>query len=298
MRREREKRPKPARDPKVLADWNGLMIAAFAKAARAFGRADYLAAAARAADRLLSKLVLPDGSFLRCLDGEEARIPAFLDDHAFLAWGFLELYEAGFEIRHLESAAALVRRAVARFWDEASGGFFFAPDFMASEVPLRKKESYDGAVPSGNAAMMLVLLRVARMTGDPALDERAARTGAAFSRAIVRSPASHTLWMSALDLATGPAAEIVIAGRRHAADTAALFDIVRTSYLPNAVALFKPEDDPPAAKKLAELAPFVSEMRMVNGAAAAYVCSGFACRAPVTGPEELQALLITRSRTS
>jgi uncharacterized protein len=298
MRLAREKRPKPARDPKVLADWNGLMIAALAKAARAFGRDDYLAAAGRAADRLLSLLVSSDGTFLRCLDGGEARIPAFLDDHAFLAWGLLELYEAGFVPRNLEAAAALVRRAVELFWDEEAGGFFFAPDSPAPELPLRTKESYDGAIPSGNAVMMLVLLRLARMTGNPELEARAARTGGAFAGSIARSPSAHTFWMMALDLAGGPGVEVVVVGRRGAEDTEALLGVIRSSYLPNAVTLFKPADDPRDTERLSAIAPFVFGMEMVEGAAAAYVCSDFVCRAPVTGPDDLRGLLVTRSRTS
>jgi uncharacterized protein YyaL (SSP411 family) len=220
-----------------------------------------------------------------------------VDREERLAWGLLELYEAGFDLRYLEAARMLAGRAVSSFWDEAGGGFFFAPDTLASEIPLRKKESYDGAVPSGNAAMMFVLLRLARLTGDPGLEERAARTGAAFRAAISRAPAAHAFWMCALDLAVGPSVEIVIAGRRGGPDTEALLAVVRGAYLPRAVVLFKDPDAAEEGKRLAALAPFSAAMNPVNGRASAYLCSASACGPPVTGPEDLRALLVTRSRT-
>ena len=290
LRVERGKRPKPARDPKILADWNGLMIAALAKAARAFDRPDYLTAASRAADRILSDFLRHDGSFFRCLIDGEARIPAFLDDHAFLAWGLLELYEAGFDVRFLEAALALVRRAIDHFWDGVSDGFFFTPDTAAAEIPIRKKESYDGAVPSGNAVLMYVLLRLARMTGDPALESRASRTGGAFAAAVGRAPSAHTFWMTALELAAGASREIVIVGRPGADDTRDLLREAGAGYHPSAVVLFKPEGE----GALERFAPFVKGMKMVAGKAAAYVCANNACRKPVTAPAELRALLVTR----
>ncbi len=289
LRAAREKRPKPARDPKVLADWNGLMIAALSRAARAFDRPDYLMAASRAAGRILEALVLTDGSFLRCLVDGEAKIPAFLDDHAFLAWGLLELYEAGFELLYLEASLALVRRAIAHFWDERGGGFFFAPDTAAAEIPIRNKEFYDGAVPSGNAVMMDILLRLARMTGDPALEEKAVRTGGAFAATIGRMPSAFTYWMTALERATGQSQEIVVVGIPGKKDAEDLLRVIAGSYLPNAVVLFKREGD----AALERLAPFVKDMTMVEGSAAAYVCSNFSCQRPVTSPDALRALLVT-----
>ncbi|HLG43288.1 MAG TPA: thioredoxin domain-containing protein, partial [Planctomycetota bacterium] len=203
----REKRVRPHKDDKVLTAWNGLMIAAFAKAAQILDEPAYVQAASRAADFVLSKLRRADGRLLRRFRDGEASIPAFLDDYAFLVWGLLELYEAGFDARYLAEAAKLNREMLGLFWDAEGGGLYFdASD--GEKLIMRKKEIYDGAVPSGNSVAALNLLRLGRIAADAELERRAEAVFKAFSGDLTRAPSGHAQALIALDFAAGPAREI------------------------------------------------------------------------------------------
>ncbi len=277
--RAREKRPRPFLDTKILADWNGLMISALALAHRITGEIRYLRAAERAAEFVLTRMLASDGRLLHVSIEGSARVPAFLDDHAFLIRGLVGLYEAGYEPIHLERAMDLARRAFDLFWDDEGGGFFFAG---APEVGARRKETADGAVPSGNSVMLMNLLRLARLTGRPDLDERASRLTEAFALEVAADPRAHTEFLRGLDFALGPAREVVVVGKRGASDTRKLLDALRGAYIPNAVVVFKPTDEPETAGRLERLAPFIKDMGAGGGVAAAHVCSGGACLRPVT----------------
>jgi len=284
----RERRVHPHKDDKILTDWNGLMIAALAKAARAFDKPRYAEAAQRAANFILKTLRNPDGRLLHRFRDGQAALPAHVDDYAFLIWGLLELYESTFDVRRLEAALALNRDALEHFWDEQGGGFYFtATD--AEELLVRQKEIYDGAVPSGNSVAMLNLLRLARITGDPALEERAERIARAFAADVRRAPIAYTQLMVALDFAAGPSYEVVVAGDRQAKDTRPMLTALRSSFVPNKVVLFRPSDEEsPAITRVAE---FTRAQRATGGRATAYVCQGGACKQPTTDVAEmLQAL--------
>jgi len=286
--RVREKRARPLLDTKVLADWNGLMIAGLASVFRVTGEERFLRAAGRAADFVLTDMAAEDGRLRHVSIEGEARVPAFLDDYAFLVKGLIALYEAGFDPGRLEQALDLTRRAVALFWDDDGGGFFFAE---APEVGGRRKEIYDGAVPSGNSVMLTNLLRLARLTGLAELEERASRLAAAFAADVAGRPAAHTDFLRGLDVALGPSREVVVVGKRGAPETGSLLDTVKGAYLPNAVVLFKPAGEPEAAVRLERLCPFIKGMDAGGGRAAAYVCSGGACLRPVMSAAGLRDAL-------
>ncbi len=286
----RSRRVRPLRDDKVLTAWNGLMIAALAKASVPLGEPRLAQAAARAAAFIETHLLREDGRLLaRWREGEAAH-PAYLDDYAFLAWGSLELYEATFDPGHLERALALVEDMERLFWDEKEGGFFFTG---SDSEPLlaRTKEIYDGALPSGNSVAVLVLLRLARMTGRSQLERRADETVRAFGGSVSRLPGAHTQLLGALDFAFGPTREVVVAGARNAAETRALLDAARGRFAPRTVFLLRESGDAGAA--IAKLAPFTAGQGPVGGKAAAYVCENFACKAPVTDPSALASALET-----
>ncbi|MEI6633957.1 MAG: thioredoxin domain-containing protein, partial [Chlamydiota bacterium] len=197
-------RVRPHRDDKILADWNGLMIAALAKGAAAFDEPRYAASASRAADFILAKLLRPDGSlFHRYRDGAAA-VPGFLDDYAFLSWGLLELYEASFETRCLADVLSLTGTMLRLFRDEPGGGFFFraAGD---GDLILRSKEAMDGPYPSGNSIAVWNLMRLGRLTGDTILEERAEEAMRAFAGEVGAAPAAHAQFLSALHYARNPA---------------------------------------------------------------------------------------------
>ena len=281
----REKRVRPFKDTKVLADWNGLTIAALASVFRITGEDRYLRAAEGAADFVLERMRAPDGRLLHVFAEGAARVPAFLDDYAFLVKGLVGLYEAGFDPGRLEKALELTRRASELLWDEKEGGFFFAA--ADPELGARRKEIYDGAVPSGNSVMLANLLRLARLTGRQDLEEKASRLAEAFSPDIGGYPRRSTEFLRGLDFALGPSREVVVVGQGEAPDTRELLKALRGIYLPNTVGLFKPTDRAEAGRALERLAPFTKDMGVGGGRAAAYVCSGGTCRRPVSSAAEL-----------
>jgi len=272
----RAQRVRPLLDDKVLTDWNGLMIAALARAGAAFGEERHVAAARRAADFVLATLRTPDGRLLKRWRDGEAAFAGTLEDHAFLAWGLLDLYEACFEPRYLAAALELATTLQAHF-AAPEGGFFTSAD-DAEALFYRHRDAYDGALPSGNSVAAFVLLRLARMTGRSELEEAAERTLQAFG-SVAQRPAGHTLFLLALDLALGPSFEVVVVGDPAAADTRAMLAAFQQRYLPHLVLLQRPEGEAPP---ITALAPFTLDQRSRGGQATAYVCRDFACRAPVT----------------
>jgi uncharacterized protein YyaL (SSP411 family) len=284
----RANRSHPLKDTKILADWNGLMIAALAKAAWAFGRQDYAEAARAAAVCIRDKMTIQGKLHHRSAGGEVA-VPGFLDDHAFLVWGLLELYGATFEEDYLTWAVELCEEAIRSFWDAKEGGFFFTSAELHKDLPTRRKELYDGAIPSGNSVMAANLVRLGRLLGRQDLEEKAQRAVEAFSGKISQHPAAYTQLLCGLDFAFGPTREVVIAGRRDAPDTRAMFNVLKKGFFPDTVVLFRPIEgsDP----EIIKLAPYTKPMEAIGGRATAYVCSNYSCERPTTNPEELRALL-------
>ncbi|MEW6171570.1 MAG: thioredoxin domain-containing protein [Bacillota bacterium] len=287
--RFREKRVHPHKDDKILADWNGLMIAAMAKGAQVFDDPGYAAAAARAADFVLKVMRDERGTlYHRCRDGETA-VPAFLDDYSFMIWGLIELYEATFEVRYLQAALELNDTLLKRFRDDKDGGFYFTSD-AAEDVLVRRKEIYDGAVPSGNSVAMLNLLRLGLITADPALEQKASLLGRAFSGSVLEAPSAHTQLMAAVDFAIGPSYEIVIVGRPQAQDTQKMLSAVRSKFIPNKVVMARLEGEETA--QIGDIAGFVSGFSSQEGRATAYVCLDHNCRLPTTDTSKVLELLM------
>lgn len=288
----REQRVHPPKDDKILTDWNGLMIAALAEAAQVFDRPDYDAAARRAAGFLLTRMRTKDGRLLHRFRDGEAAIPGKLDDYAFLTWGLINLYESSFEIQYLQAVIDLQRVAVQHFGD-ANGGFFLTAD-DAEQLLTRPKESYDGAIPSGNSAELLDLIRIGRITGDPAYESAADKLLRAFSGDVENAASAHTALLSGLDFALGPSFEIVLAGTPGAPDLKALRATISRQFLPNKVVLFRPggESNPPVTNIAAFTKPQVS----IHNKATAYVCTNYVCKLPTTDPAAMLHLLTEASR--
>jgi uncharacterized protein YyaL (SSP411 family) len=273
----REKRIHPLKDTKVLADWNGLMIAALAKAGRAFNEEKYVQAAIRANGFVESEMRQESGALWhRWREGHKA-VPGQLEDYAFLILGLLELYESTLDCTYLKTALRYNGILDAAFRDEAGGGYFMTAD-DAEELIVRPKELYDGAIPSGNSVQMLNLLKLARLTGRSELELQATETGKAFGGMINRSPSNFSQALIALQFAEGETVEIVVVGERDDAETRAMLDYVRLHYKPGKVVLFK---DAANAGPLAALAPFTKAQEMVGGKPTVYICRNFACEKPV-----------------
>jgi uncharacterized protein YyaL (SSP411 family) len=284
----REKRMRPRTDDKILADWNGLMIAGLAIASRVFAEPAYERAARRAADFILSRMVTPGGRLLHRYRDGDATVHGMLDDYAFMVWGLLELYQADFGVGYLEGALGFATQMVERFWDGDEGGFYFTPD-DGEKLLARKKEVYDGATPSGNSVAMMDLVRLGRMTADSELEKKASKLAWAFSGTVAQAPSAHAYLVAALDFALGPSYEVVIVGRRDAPDTEAMLEALRRHYIPGMVVLFKSDSERSPA--IARLAGFTEPQVATEGRATAYVCRSHSCDVPTTDPAEMLKLL-------
>jgi uncharacterized protein YyaL (SSP411 family) len=274
----RENRVHPAKDDKVLVDWNGLMIAALARAGSVFSQPRYLHAAVKAADFILEQMKDEHGAlFHRYAKGERA-IEGFLDDYAFLVWGLIEIYEACFEEKYLEAAEELTKTMALRFWDDEDGGFYFTAEGAESAVP-RRKMVYDGALPSGNSVALLNLLRLAQLTGDSAYSDMAGRMTKVFSEDARRAPSAHAFMLVGVDFAVGPAYNVILVGDREEEGMQHLLGALKAGYLPNMVV------------SLRQAGKAGSGYEKIEGRATAYVCRGQTCMPPTNEPEKMLALL-------
>jgi uncharacterized protein YyaL (SSP411 family) len=260
----RERRPKPARDDKAISSWNGLAIAALAEAGRRLERREYVDAAAEAAGFLLRGPELARSQRAGRTSGA-----GFLDDHANVAHGLLELHVATGDLRWLEEARRLALAAVERFGDDEHGGFFLAPR-EGDGLVARKKELDDHPLPSGNAMLAHVLLRLARLYGDNELEHRAVGVFRLLRDAIPRAPSAFGWALCALELHFATPRELAVVGPPDS-------DVARAALAgwdPNAVVAVGP----------AEGVPLLEGKGLVDGRPAVYVCERFACRAPQTDP--------------
>ena len=284
----REQRIHPLKDDKILTSWNGLMIAALSKAYQVIGDQKYADAAMAAADFILTKLRGEDGRLFRRFRHGDVAYPGYLDDYAFLVWGLIELYESTFNIAYLEEAVALNKAMIDIFWDKKGSGLYFTG--KGNEALITKsKEAYDGALPSGNSVAAQNFLRLGRMTGNIALEQRAEQLIRSFSVEIKGYPMGYTQMLAAVDFIAGPSQEIVIAGDPVNKITQSIIRTVQEKFLPNKVVLL--HSDGSEGKRLEALSPFVKGMGPANQEPTAYVCEQYTCQAPVTEVGRLDELL-------
>ncbi|MDW8326656.1 MAG: thioredoxin domain-containing protein [Anaerolineales bacterium] len=279
----RSQRVPPALDDKVLAGWNGLMLAAFAEAAVALNRNDYRETARRNADFLLGTLRAENGRMRRSWRRGEAKLNGYLEDYTHVAEGLLALYEATFDARYFTAARELMETALAHFADAQAGGFFDTSDDH-EQLVLRPKDMQDNATPSGNAMAATVLLKLALYTGEARYAETAAQAIRAVGPMLARYPAGFGQWLCALTFTLGEAKEVALVGDPNEPDTRALLDVVFGAYRPFKVVALK---HPGAASPI----PLLDGREQLNGKATAAVCVNFVCRLPVTEPEALKAQL-------
>ncbi len=286
----RERRARPEKDDKILADWNGLMISALAVAGSALAEPAYLRAASEAAAFVLEKLY-SGGRLLHTYRAGSASVPGYLQDYAFLASGLEDLYEATLESQWIFAAKRLADDMLRLFWDEEHGGLYFSGK-DAERLFLRLKDTYDGSVPSGSAAAALLLLSLARRTGEQAYEDRALETLQAVAAELDAAPSAYPSFLAALDFALGPASEIVLVGERDDPELGRMREVVATRFLPRKVLLYRPLKR--TAPDIEEFAPFLSSLVPPGGRRAAYVCENRTCAAPVGSAEELAAILDAR----
>jgi len=274
----REKRIHPLKDDKILTDWNGLMIAALAKAAIVLDEPVYLDAAEKAAEFVLHSIAKGERLLKRYRNGVAA-LDAHLDDYAFMAWGLLELYEATFATKYLSQALDLMNIMVEDFWDDKNGGFFLGSD-QSEKLIVRSKTAYDGAIPSGNSVAVMNMVKLTRITGDTKWAELAEKTLRVFSEDVNRAPTGYTLMLTGFMFDTQNSKEIVIVGDSRNRNTTKFLHTIRASYAPHKVLLFK--DTSVSDNRLEQLANWTSTQNSINGKPTAYVCKNFACNQPTS----------------
>ena len=273
----REKRIRPHKDDKILTDWNGLMIAAFAKAGYILNEPKYIQVAEKAVEFILNQMKNSEGRLLHRYREGGADILAFIDDYAFLIWGLINLYEATFETSYLKNAIMLAEEQLKLFWDSSIGAFFFTAE-DAESLLTRQKETYDGAIPSGNSVAMLNLLRLAQLTGDDKYEKKADQIGRVFAESIRANPVAHTLMMVAVDYAVGPTYSLVIAGDSGKEDTIAMLNEVRKQFLPNKSLIFRSTED--LNPDIDNYSNFIQFFDKYDEKATAFVCINKTCKAP------------------
>jgi uncharacterized protein YyaL (SSP411 family) len=297
--RVRESRPRPELDDKVLTAWNGLMIAAYARAARVLGGGGaldqplegedpgvrHLRTAEAAARFLQETMWSPQARTLkRRYRRGHAAIDGFAEDYAYLVHGLLELVQASGNARWLRWAVDLQARQDELFGDAEQGGWFSTTG-KDDSVLLRAREEYDGAEPSATSVSVMNLLTLAHLTGNGHYREQAERGIASMGTRLAGQGRAVPLMAAAVAVALTPSGQIVIVGPAGRTDTQALWQQAQRSYRPFTVML--PVEPGPAQDALADMLPWIAGMRMIDGKATAYVCHDFVCASPTTDPERL-----------
>ncbi|MEI7434623.1 MAG: thioredoxin domain-containing protein [Methanomicrobiales archaeon] len=273
----RKNRVPPLRDDKVLTDWNGLVISALSRAARAFGNPWYMEAATGAADFILATMRSRSGElFHRYRDGQVG-IRGVASDYAYFCAGLLDLYELTCMPEYLEAAIGIEEYFTNHFLDGRTGGYFTSHEDEAGLL-VRQKEIYDGALPSVNSIAMKNLVRLGLMTTNKDYHARAWDLAGAFSTLVERSPSAYTEFLSSLDFALGPAASVVIVGDARAPGTVAMNAAINSRYFPSLVVLHRPGGDGPF--EIDRISGFTGEMKESGGKATAYICKNHACSYP------------------
>jgi hypothetical protein len=304
LRKKRTSRPRPHLDDKVLTAWNGLMIAAFSRAARVLeGGGRFLGDARRAAEFVHSTLW--DSTrrvLLRRYRKGQAGVEGYAEDYAYLTFGLLELFQTDGDPRWLEWAQTLQDRQNELFWDPVEGGWFSTTGRDES-VLLRLKEDYDGAEPAASSVSVLNLLTLAHLTPEPQTERPGAEAASAEATAKSLEPSAQVeltlgnfaaraaqsgrtvpMMLAALSTYHSGMPQLVIVGDGESSERQALIDVVRSRYLPSAITV---RVDSARRESLDRLLPWMAAMKERDGRPAAYVCRNFSCQAPATNREDL-----------
>ena len=290
---QRQRRPRPLLDDKIMVDWNALMIRAFSYGHQVFGDKRYESAAVDAARLIKEKLFsAQDTRLLRRMRDGEAAVPAQLSDYAFLVQALLDLYETTFDFAWLRDAIAFQALQDDLFGDTENGGYFETHG-SDSALFIKMKEAYDAALPTGNATAASNLLRLFFFTANGAFRDRAKATLRAFSKAMDDNPSIMGKMLAALLLDIGPVKQIVIAAPSSSPEAQRVVHEVRARFLPNKIIMLLSDD----AKELLldDRFSHLRDKTMLGGKPTFYLCDNFACKSPVHTAEDVIALLARRN---
>lgn len=273
----REKRVKPFRDEKILTAWNGLMMATFAASAAILESTEYLQIARKNADFVLENLQ-ENGYLLRTFKDGRGKLNAYLEDYANYADGLIELFQVSGDVKYLAEAKRLADVMIAEFWDEANGGFYFTASNHEA-LPIRSKEFYDNATPSGNSAAADVLLKLTKLIGDETYENYAAKIFNLNAARIKKYPQAFGRLLSALEFYLSPVKEIVVLGEKGNE----LEREIWREYTPNKVVVLSADES-----ENNKLIPLLHGRKLIDGKPTVYICENFVCRKPATSIEEMR----------
>ena len=285
--KKRQTRIPPQKDDKILTDWNGLLIAALAKAGVAFKEQKYTHLAINAYSFIKDKMTRDNKLQHSYRDGV-VKGDGTLDDYSFLVWGLIELYEATFEESYLIEANELNKIILKHFKDDKSEGFFFMPDFSET-VLVRKKEYFDGAIPSGNSVSLYNLARLAKYFNNLEYADIANKALSAFGAEAKEHPIGFMMFMVALGFLLNKSQEVVIVGDSDDKNIKEILNILSESYKPNCVKLFVD------TKRKSNISnPMLKDYKMLNNKPTIYICENYACKEPITDVSQLREMVITQ----
>ncbi|SDH25727.1 hypothetical protein SAMN05192534_10362 [Alteribacillus persepolensis] len=280
----REKRVHPHKDDKILTSWNALMVAALAKAGRVFQQERYLKEAERAFQFIESKLTEGGRLMVRYREGE-VKYKGFVEDYANVLWAALELYESSLDLVYVKKAKHYGDQLIHLFWDAENGGFFFY-GHDAEQLLVRPKETFDGAMPSGNSVAAVQLLRLARFTGEHRYEEKTRQALAAFAKELKQYPSGHMYFLQSYLLLHSHMKEVIVLTNDNDEKANVMTEQLTQEFYPEVTYLIsdKPEH-------FQEVAPFAASYEKKEGKTTIFVCENFACHQPVTETDDALAML-------
>lgn len=283
----REKRTYPHVDDKILTGWNGLMIAALAKAGKVFNEVHYTQQAEKAMQFIEANLFQEGRLMARYREGE-TKYNGYIDDYAYLLWAYLELYQNTSQLDYLQNGKILLDQMSTLFWDEQNGGFFF--NGKDSETLIsREKEIYDGALPSGNGVAAVMLTNMAYLTGETTYLDKAEEMYFSFYDDLNGFASASPFFMQSLLITENPSKEVVVIGSDHDAEKSALLHALRERFLPDVHVLAAEK-----AEEFKSIAPFASAYEQIDRETTVYVCENFACQQPTTDISQAADMIMGR----
>ena len=273
----RQDRVHPQKDDKILTDWNGLMIAAFALGGQILNEPEYTNAAKKAAEFVHKKLRNKNSKLFKSYRNGKSGLSPHLDDYSFMVWGLLNLYEGTFNVEYLSRALELTEVMNENFSDENGGFFIGSKD--AEKLMVRAKFSYDSAIPSGNSVAVMNLFRLSKMTGNKKWTNLAEKTLKAFTDEAKQTPTGFAHMLTGFMFDLKEPKEVVVVANSYNSKTKTLVQKLKDNYCPNKVIIFKDLSNP---KRIEEIAPWILDYSVIDNKPTFYICEDFTCKRPTT----------------
>ena len=281
----RSQRTHPDKDDQILTDWNGLMIASLAKAARSFNEQKYLRSAEQAITYIQKNRLTKKNELIHSHRNNHDNINGYATDYACITWAMIELYQTTFNPIYLQYALQFTSYLLNHFWDKTQGGFFITAD-TAESMLVRQKEIYDGSIPSANAIILQNLIRLSHITGNTHLEEKAHELSNTFSTQINTHPTAYTHFISAVQYMITSTQEIVIVGEPKNKHTKQILSFLQSTYLPHTIIIVRDPKD--TNSLLDELIPWITNYDQINNKTTVYICKNQTCQQPLTDFKEIK----------